>query len=207
MKYLFIILIACQASLPAGTTTLSGKVIKVYDGDTLTLQTDDGKEHNIRFQHIDAPEVNPKQDYGTESRDALQALVLNKNVTVKVSGQDQYNRNLGVVYLGKGGGWKINKYGQWMRIPSLLKRQININLEMAARGYAWHYKDYSNEQQYSIAETRARVAKIGLWAASNPTAPWVFRQQNKQQVSSSNNLNLNASIRMQLRAKKPIKHR
>ena len=203
MKYLLIILIAYQGSLLAATTTLSGKVIKVYDGDTLTLQTDDGKEHSIRFEHIDAPEINPKQDYGKESRDALRALVLNKNVTVKVSGQDQYNRNLGVVYLGKGGGWTINKYGQWMKIPSLLKRKININLEMAVKGYAWHYKDYSNEQQYSTAETQARLAKIGLWAANNPTAPWVFRQQNKQQVSSSNNLN--ASIRMQLRAKEPPK--
>ena len=204
MNYLLAIFIAFQASLSAATTTLSGQVVEVYDGDTLTLQTDDGKKHSIRFEHIDAPEVNPKQDYGTDSRDALRALVLNKNVTVRVSGQDQYNRNLGVVYLGKGGGWTINKSGQWMKIPSLLKRKININLEMAAKGHAWHYKDYSNEQQYSTAETRARMAKIGLWSGSNPTAPWVFRQQNKQQVNSSNNLNINALIRMQLRAKQPL---
>jgi micrococcal nuclease len=159
LKYLLIILFALQVGLHAAATTLTGTVVKVYDGDTLTLRTVDGKEHSIRFEHIDAPEVNPKQNYGTTSRDALRALVLNKSVSVKVSGQDRYKRNLGVVYLG----------------------QTNINLEMVAKGHAWHYKAYSKDPQYAVAETQAKQAKIGLWAQANPVPPWSFRQQQQQQ--------------------------
>ena len=141
--------------LQAATTTLTGTVSSVYDGDTLTLKDAMGTDHKIRFEHIDAPEVSPSQFYGTTSRDALRALVLNKSVTVQVSGKDRYGRNLGVVYLG----------------------QTNINLEMVAKGHAWHYKAYSSVQQYATAETNARQAKIGLWAQANPIAPWTFRQQ------------------------------
>jgi len=154
LRYLAFIFFALQVGLHAAALNLSGTVVKVYDGDTLTLSDSKGVEHSIRFEHIDAPEVNPKQGYGTTSRDALSALVLNKSVTVKVSGQDRYKRNLGVVYLG----------------------QTNINLEMVAKGHAWHYKDYSKDPQYATAETQARQAKIGLWATSNPIAPWLFRK-------------------------------
>ena len=124
-----------------------------------------GTDHKIRFEHIDAPEVNPSQFYGVTARDALRALVLNKSVTVQVSGKDKYGRNLGVVNLG----------------------QTNINLEMVAKGHAWHYKAYSKVQQYATAETQARQAKIGLWAQPNPIPPWDFRngvrpqQQGQQQ--------------------------
>ena len=114
-----------------------------------------GTDHKIRFEHIDAPEVSPSQFYGITSRDALRTLVLNKSVTAQVSGKDKYGRNLGVVYLG----------------------QTNINLEMVAKGHAWHYKAYSSVQQYGTAETQARQAKIGLWAQANPIPPWTFRQQ------------------------------
>ncbi len=181
MKYLLIILFAFQTGLYAATTTLSGLVVRVYDGDTLTLQTADGKERNILFAHIDAPEVNPKQDYGITARDALRSLVLNQHVVVEDLGDGGFGRTLGIVFLGASGGWTIGKYGQWMKRPSVFSRQININLQMVADGHAWHYKDYSKEQQYATAETRARVARIGLWATGNPTPPWVFRQQKKQQ--------------------------
>ncbi len=153
MRYLLLILSGLLPGLQAATTTLSGTVSSVYDGDTLTLKDAMGTDHKIRFEHIDAPEVSPSQFYGITSRDALRALVLNKSVTVQVSGKDRYGRNLGVVYLG----------------------QTNINLEMVAKGHAWHYKAYSKVQQYATAETQARQAKIGLWAQPNPIPPWDFR--------------------------------
>ena len=155
MRYLLLILLGLLPGLQAATTTLSGTVSSVYDGDTLTLKDAMGTDHKIRFEHIDAPEVSPSQFYGITSRDALRTLVLNKSVTVQVSGKDKYGRNLGVVYLG----------------------QTNINLEMVAKGHAWHYKAYSSVQQYGTAETQARQAKIGLWAQANPIPPWTFRQQ------------------------------
>jgi endonuclease YncB( thermonuclease family) len=45
--------------------TLVGKVVKVYDGDTITILVD-GKKEKIRFYGIDAPEK--KQSYGSATR-------------------------------------------------------------------------------------------------------------------------------------------
>ncbi len=154
LKYLAIIFFALQVGLHAAAASISGIVTSVYDGDTLKVRDANGTEHDIRFSHIDTPEVNPKQDYGITARDALRVLVLGKNVVVRETGDGGYGRTSGVVYLG----------------------QMNINLEMVAKGHAWHYKDYSNDPKYAAAETQARQAKIGLWATSNPIAPWLFRK-------------------------------
>ena len=42
--------------------TLIGKVIKVYDGDTITILVD-GEKEKIRFYGIDAPEKKTKSWY------------------------------------------------------------------------------------------------------------------------------------------------
>ena len=154
LRYLALIFFALQVGLHAAVTSISGTVISVYDGDTLKVRDANGTVHDIRFGHIDTPEVNPKQNYGITARDALRALALNKKVVVRELGNGGWGRTSGVVYLG----------------------QTNINLEMVAKGHAWHYKDYSKDPQYAAAETQARQAKIGLWAASNPVAPWLFRK-------------------------------
>ncbi len=53
-------------SIPAFADTLTGKVIKITDGDTLTILDANYKEHKIRLAGIDAPER--KQAYGLASR-------------------------------------------------------------------------------------------------------------------------------------------
>ena len=120
----------------------------------MTLKDAMGTDHKIRFEHIDAPEVNPSQFYGTTSRDALKSrLPDGVSVKVEVSGKDKYGRNLGVVKLLSG---------------------EDINLWMVAKGHAWHYKAYSSVQQYATAETNARQAKIGLWGPSQSHCPLDF---------------------------------
>ncbi len=53
-------------SLAASADTLTGKVVKITDGDTLYVLDADYKEHKIRLAGIDAPER--KQAYGLASR-------------------------------------------------------------------------------------------------------------------------------------------
>ncbi len=53
-------------SLAAATDTLTGKVVKITDGDTLYVLDANYKEHKIRLAGIDAPER--KQAYGLASR-------------------------------------------------------------------------------------------------------------------------------------------
>ena len=43
-------------SLPASADSLTGKVVKITDGDTLYVLDANYKEHKIRLAGIDAPE-------------------------------------------------------------------------------------------------------------------------------------------------------
>ncbi len=56
-------------SLPASADTLTGKVVKITDGDTLYVRDPIYKDHKIRLAGIDAPET--KQAYGLVCRTCL----------------------------------------------------------------------------------------------------------------------------------------
>jgi len=45
-------------------TELTGRVVSVHDGDTITVLDADKKQHKIRLAGIDAPEI--KQAFGTK---------------------------------------------------------------------------------------------------------------------------------------------
>ena len=68
----FIVLCLFFSSLLA----LDGKVIKVADGDTITILTDSKEQVKIRLFGIDAPER--KQAFGQKSKDFWQSLLLVK---------------------------------------------------------------------------------------------------------------------------------
>ncbi len=60
-------------SIPAFANSLTGKVVKITDGDTLYVLDANYKEHKIRLAGIDAPER--KQAYGLASRKHLASMV------------------------------------------------------------------------------------------------------------------------------------
>src|SRR5574344_2455376 len=118
---------------------LIGKVVKVSDGDTITILTEDKTQHKIRLNDIDAPEK--KQAFGNKSKDNLAKYIAGKTVTVKYNKTDKYKRILGTIYYN-------NK---------------DINLQQVKDGYAWVYKKYANNQNYYKEETKAKESKKGLW--------------------------------------------
>ncbi len=63
-------------TLSALADTLTGKVVKITDGDTLYVLDANYKEHKIRLAGIDAPER--KQAYGLASRKHLASIVAGK---------------------------------------------------------------------------------------------------------------------------------
>ena len=58
--------------------SLTGKVVKITDGDTLYVLDANYQEHKIRLAGIDAPEQ--KQAYGLASRKHLASVVAGKQV-------------------------------------------------------------------------------------------------------------------------------
>ena len=59
---------------------LIGKVIKVSDGDTITVLDSNNQKHKIRLKGIDAPES--QQAFGDISTQSLSELVYDKEVLV-----------------------------------------------------------------------------------------------------------------------------
>ncbi|MCL2892249.1 thermonuclease family protein [Brenneria tiliae] len=138
-------------SAPAPAATLSGKVVKVVDGDTLLVRRN-GADYRIRMLGIDAPEY--RQPYGKESRRALDRRVGGKRVTIWYEEKDRYGRYLGTVYY----------------------RNNNINLELLRNGQAWVYRDYRNDRELMSRENAARRQRLGLWRTPDPQAPWAYRR-------------------------------
>lgn len=79
----------------AGAQEVQGQVVKVADGDTITLKKTDGQTIRIRFLGIDAPEHD--QAGGPASKAHLESLVAGRNVTVRYRNLDQYGRTVGKV--------------------------------------------------------------------------------------------------------------
>ena len=90
-----------------------GKVVKVHDGDTITIMTvlfngdvspkSNLYKFNVRVLGIDTPELKTKnvkeKELGIIARDALRALLMNKVVKLKNVSYDKYGRILCNVFL------------------------------------------------------------------------------------------------------------
>ena len=162
-----IICTSCLAS-PAFAYTLQGTVVYVYDGDTILLkETSHGVtsalegRHRVRLASIDAPEKD--QPYGIEATLLLRKLLQNNTVLANIIDTDKYGRKIAYVQLDDHG-----------------VRPLDISSIMLANGAAWHYKAFDKTSaQYDLhyaLEQQARANKRGLWAQTNPIAPWIWRK-------------------------------
>jgi micrococcal nuclease len=77
-------------SLISAANPITGKVVNVNDGDTVTLLLGNSTTIKVRLSEIDAPEKN--QPWGQKSKEALTLLVATKIASVHVNGKDRYGR-------------------------------------------------------------------------------------------------------------------
>lgn len=148
-------------ALTAHAETITGRVVGVADGDTITVLDADKVQHKIRLSGIDAPEK--KQAFGNRSKESLSALAFDKTVNVETEKRDRYGRQIGKV----------------------LVDGRDVNLVQVERGMAWFYRQYQRDQApndrrlYEAAEDAARADKRGLWRDDGPVPPWEFRHRGK----------------------------
>ena len=133
---------------------IPGVVVKVYDGDTLTLQNNNGI-YKIRLAGIDAPES--RQAYGNVSRNYLYNMVRDRFVYAEVHDKDRYGR-----YVAK-----------------IMLDNTDVNAEMLRAGLAWHYKQYDKNPEYARLEQEAKRNRRGLWIEKNSIPPWIYRKSKK----------------------------
>jgi len=150
----FLIPLLILAAQAAGAQTFQGKVVRVSDGDTLTLLVD-RKQVKVRLLEIDAPELH--QAFGQRAKQSLGEMCGGHAATVRSTGRDRYGRILG----------RVDCDG------------VDANAEQIRRGMAWVYDRYVTDRSLYALQNEARAAQLGLWADKTPTAPWIWRAQHK----------------------------
>lgn len=137
---------------------IAGRVVRVVDGDTVSVLDETFRTHRIRLAGIAAPECS--MPYGRQSKVLLEALTLNQDVVVIPQGPDRYGRTLATLTMGR----------------------RDVNLTMLQAGQAWHYNRMSRGRHtleyaaYASAEAQARVGRLGLWQGAVQIAPWDWRR-------------------------------
>lgn len=111
-----------------------GQVIKVYDGDTITIASKLPYNESlmyrfqVRFLGIDSPEIKGKTEEEKSaakiSQKALENIILHKMVYLKNMGHEKYGRILADVYVDH---------------PEIPNTQIHLNKWMLDNGYAIKY--------------------------------------------------------------------
>jgi endonuclease YncB( thermonuclease family) len=149
-----------------GETQDQGRVVRIYDGDSLIVHMADGREVEVRLFGIDAPER--RQPWSRRSRQALSALVRNRQVRLAPVTEDSYGRTVAVMYT--------------------LTDGLDVNREMIRQGNAWVYRRYTRDPDLIALETAAREARLGLWGLpeAERVPPWQWRRQNRRGGRSEN---------------------
>ena len=153
MKNILFIALLLSATNSFGQDSF--RVVGIHDGDSITVLSVEKKQIKIRLEGIDAPEL--KQAFGSRAKEHLSSLIMGKDVTLIVKGEDLYKRTLSKILLGA----------------------QDVNLTMISDGFAWNYAKYSKDKKFAEAEAEARIKKKGLWIDQNPVAPWVYRSKEK----------------------------
>ncbi len=133
------------------------KVVKVIDGDTVTIQKN-GETVTLRLIGLDAPESTTLRKgviecFGDKATERARELLSEKSISIETdSSQDTYD-----------------KYGRLL-VYVFLPSGANFNKQMIEEGYGHEYTynaPYKYQKEFRAAEKRAQSAQRGLW---NPLA-------------------------------------
>src|SRR6266436_2308723 len=110
-----------QSKRTNSAETITGRVVAIADGDTITILDSANTQYRVRLAGIDAPET--RQAFGEQSRLSLSEMIFGKDVSLSYQKIDQYGRIVGKIFLnGK-----------------------DINLEQVNAGMAWNFTFFEHE--------------------------------------------------------------
>lgn len=156
----FVVAVTAQSAL---AYELTGKVIRVADGDTITLRGEHAN-HRIRLASIDAPEKGsgskrPGQPFGEASRKYLAGQVAGKTLTLQCYETDRYGRHICDIPLG----------------------DYTANQLLVYAGMAWANRQgedkYLRDRSLLTLQQDAQDNRRGLWAEPGAIAPWQWRRE------------------------------
>lgn len=153
MTLLILLVFTCSQSF--GAVDFKAKVIKIADGDTITVLREGSVQIKIRLADIDCPERG--QPWGRNATDALKNALTSDTVGIEVLDKDRYGRTIARVYLNS----------------------VSINRYMVESGNCWVYTKYAKDQELFGLQDGAKTAERGLWQLpeSERVPPWEWRKK------------------------------
>ena len=132
----------------AGDHPMTGKCVKVVDGDTLVVVCEKFRR-TVEIDGIDAPEL--RQPWGKETRNFVRSMVGGERVEIQVVEGDADTVRARVFVNG-----------------------ADLSEMLVGRGLAWVAQDSADAALLTLG-SKARELPCGLWLDPHPQAPWEFR--------------------------------
>ncbi|SDI09211.1 Endonuclease YncB, thermonuclease family [Chryseobacterium jejuense] len=142
----------------------SGKVIKVSDGDTVTVLLKGNTQKKLRLAEVDCPESG--QAFGKNAKQFTSSQIFGKTVKFKETSTDRYGRSIAKIY------YDNDKY---------------LSKEVIKAGMGWWYFSYSKDDSLGKLQEKAQQNKIGLWQDVHAVAPWDYRKMKREQSKNKKN--------------------
>jgi micrococcal nuclease len=157
----FLLGAACGWSAAAGDTfPETGRVVRVADGDTITVRSADGGERRVRLIGVDAPEMNDKRE----------DVALRAFLSRRFASHHLYRRDVRLTYDFQ----PVDEHGRvlayvWLEEGTLFNELI-IRQGFAAAFLKYPFrKDY--QDRFRSAEAEARAKKRGFWHPEEAAVP------------------------------------
>ena len=126
----------------------------IYDGDTFTLDTGD----KVRLAGVNTPELKPAEDYGVEAREAAEAFLSGKELTLiyGVTERDGYGRLI-----------------SWVEVDG---QPLSVHLVERGLGHVFLIppSDTADQAALLAAQEAARKAKRGIWSTESYSGSFHF---------------------------------
>lgn len=150
-------MLLCTTYAVAATQSevITGRVVGVADGDTITVLDVENRQIKVRLAEIDAPEK--AQPFGAKSKRSLSDLCFGKTAKLKPLTVDRYGRTVARVFCAG----------------------VDANAEQVRRGLAWVYDRYVTDHSLYVLQEAARSERLGLWYDGSHMPPWEWRRTAK----------------------------
>ncbi|AZA82620.1 nuclease [Chryseobacterium lactis] len=162
MKRLMLVCLLFPLLMFSQTT---GKVIKISDGDTITILLKGNQQKKLRLAEVDCPESG--QPFGKSAKQFTSSQVFGKMINFTETSTDRYGRSIAKVYYDNG------KY---------------LSKELIKAGMGWWYFSYSKDTSLGKLQENAQREKIGLWQDVHAVAPWEYRKMKRELRNKKNEL-------------------
>ena len=144
------------------TPTFDAKVIRVSDGDTVTVLNSRNEQIKVRLANIDAPEgshgrCRPGQPFSAQSKKYLSDLVKGKTVRFQCSTLDRYGRSICDIEIDG----------------------TTANRMLVGAGLAWANRSnptFLRDPGVAEAEKQAVIKRAGLWSDLRAIPRWEWRK-------------------------------